>query len=232
MPNLAEKRCETCGKTFEPGGNRQKYCYACGKFPRGACLACGTVFARNKKNSKYCSRDCSFSSARASHTKTCPICGTSFRARIHQQTCGRRCGRILFTRPARDQRRRSCVVCRAEFVHRVDRPETETCSRACGIQRVRNQGVGEHRRTKKGYVLLKVGVDYPGSKNGWILEHRYVVERRLGRQLLDTEHVHHKNGDRTDNRDENLELWTGPKQQPTGVRISDYHCPGCRCSER
>ena len=40
----------------------------------------------------------------------------------------------------------------------------------------------------------------------WIYEHRRVMEEHLGRKLLRTEHVHHKNGNHLDNRLENLEI--------------------------
>lgn len=51
------------------------------------------------------------------------------------------------------------------------------------------------------------------------LQHRSVMEESIGRKLTSDESVHHLNGDRSDNRIENLELWS--RFQPAGQRVED-----------
>lgn len=89
----------------------------------------------------------------------------------------------------------------------------------CGLIRpIRPQAKHGQRRwidPRHGYVYVSV----KGRSGAAQTEHRVVMADYLGRDLLPHESVHHLNGQRGDNRLENLELWT--KSQPAGQRVSD-----------
>jgi hypothetical protein len=77
----------------------------------------------------------------------------------------------------------------------------------------RRRAAGTGHLNRDGYLDLSIN----GRK---ISQHRLVMEAHIGRYLWPWESVHHKNGRRSDNRVENLELWL--RGQPAGQRISDH----------
>ena len=83
----------------------------------------------------------------------------------------------------------------------------ESCAAKTQIGSKSHAWKGGKKRSFHGYILI-FSPNHPFAQNtGYILEHRLVMEKKIGRYLTKEEVVHHINGAKDDNRIENLMLF-------------------------
>ena len=204
------------------------------------CNTCGeSLMGERRRDVKTC-RTCRNLRRTLVHDRTCQDCGSSI---THRGRVAIRCIECARTRDAlivqSQKKERICMSCRCDISHRhftaryclecrakrkldsqvegqrKERRRTTLARKRVGLIPLgsRDRPTGTLRHNTTGYVQIKLD-------NGlWAVHHRYVMEQHIGRPLLKIETVHHLNGDRKDNRLENLELWS--RSQPAGQRVAD-----------
>lgn len=130
---------------------------------------------------------------------------------------------------------RFCEFCNTEFGYVSSNARNNPgrfCSRSCankGYKPGRHLTGAAHPNWKggrhidmNGYCLIRMPEHPDSYSGGYILEHRYVMEQHVGRRLRINETVHHMNGDRLDNRIENLQLRQG--KHGSGIALCCGDC--------
>lgn len=182
-----ERICENCSKKYQtPPSQRPRFCsHKCASMAKRTgkevpCAMCGkTIWRQPKTNRRYCSKSCARSAINL--TDANPAHKRDITGPNNPMYGVRRKGT---ENPMYGKRR-------------------EACPRWNGGRKVRSDG----------YVIVVAPDDHPhpcdefkGSGLKYVLEHRLVMEKKIGRYLKNDEVVHHIDGNPSNNSPENLQL--------------------------
>lgn len=149
------------------------------------CEKCGKDFSPTRKTQKFCSRSC-YSRAKANRRYERDKENGKFKS--------------------------TCPVCGKEF--NGTRRNQFFCSVKCvGISNKKYLNIPDclenaDRKIDKniGYVRVYAPMHKEANSWGYVYEHRLIAEQKIGRALKENEVVHHVNGVRWDNREDNLQV--------------------------
>ena len=220
-----EKVCEHCDQAFrvKPFNSDRKYC----------CQDCRraheAVHGQPSQHAQlifFTCREC------GNKFSMKPSYVTAYRKKFgrDQPYCSTACASIGRRKDTMERQRFTCIQCGKEQSRRR-KPggrvymQQKFCDHKCKADHQRTQALsrfnaGEFGRHVKrnGYVWISVPSLVTGKKHS-IMEHRYVMEKSIGRSLYPEETVHHIDGNRQNNAPSNLELFSS--RHGPGQRVAD-----------
>lgn len=153
------------------------------------CMHCSITFNARKSIQKYCSKICSYESSKRGKIKQCKICAKDFYCLKAKESrgwglyCSRKCRGVD-------------MVGDKNILYSLPKERMPGFGKNMEDNPNWKGGIAEQKGYKKVYI---------GGQR-YEMEHRRIVEQRIGRKLTSEEVVHHIDGNKSNNNTDNLML--------------------------
>jgi HNH endonuclease len=180
------------------------------------CQQCGKSYETDHEaRSKYCSQACYGLSRRRGAEAICAFCGKTFyklRSQPRQRYCSPECGHHSPNMRVPDASQKPDIHGSRNPMYGRGMKGADNPMYGLRTNHAPRWTGGVHHR-RDGYRYAVAADNHPNpayvkpSGTKYVLLHRQVMERHLGRFLTAEEVVHHRDGDPTNNEIENLQLF-------------------------